>query len=319
MKQISEKLLNIYKCLYFTWVSKDDLNIPIDIYVYYYDELDDINFTNIVIIQNSYNHFEKDYLMFDIKNKVFLNKNSNKTLNISRKDLYYILNYIINNKEYFSKLSTGIIRWDEFMKGCRNNRFHINESKRLYEMSNLATYETGLPVKIWVDTDQTYKLGKHTKRIKFNVNNKWATMRLHDCETIGAENCKSEIINTLKLFVDENKENLSKLADAEISFDYFKEHMVIFNNKGKFIYPELEPYAKYDNILNRDLEIVIDKDTKLFNILDTDEGILYDIWFDKIVNTVYKDKKTNKEYLKGFKNNDVYYLYLDGTFKKLNF
>lgn len=123
----------------------------------------------------------------------------------------------------------------------------------------------------------------------------------------------------IKLFVDENKENLSKLADQKINLDYFRKHMVIFDHNGNFIYPDLENYSYYDDIKKYDdLIIVIDKDTKLFNVLDEYKSILYDIWFDKISNKTYKDRY-NKEYLKGFKNDDVYYLYLNGTYKKLNF
>lgn len=115
-------------------------------------------FPNIVVIQNNYNHFVDDYLMFDLNKEIFLNENDNKPLNISRKDLSYIIRYIIKNKKYFSGLSTGTMYWKEFMDGCRNNNKNINESiYSLNEVVNLLPSETGLSIRIWVDTNQTYK------------------------------------------------------------------------------------------------------------------------------------------------------------------
>lgn len=48
--------------------------------------------------------------------------------------------------------------WKEFMDGCRNNNKNINESiYSLNEVVNLLPSETGLSIRIWVDTNQTYK------------------------------------------------------------------------------------------------------------------------------------------------------------------
>jgi hypothetical protein len=42
--------------------------------------------------------------------------------------------------------------------------------ERLFEMANYYKEDLELPVNIWLDENETYKLGKHGKRIKFQIN-----------------------------------------------------------------------------------------------------------------------------------------------------
>lgn len=42
--------------------------------------------------------------------------------------------------------------------------------ERLFEMANYYAEELDLPVNLWLDEGETYKNGKHGKRIKFQIN-----------------------------------------------------------------------------------------------------------------------------------------------------
>ena len=42
--------------------------------------------------------------------------------------------------------------------------------ERLFEMANYYKEDLELPVNIWLDENETYKFGKHEKRIKFQIN-----------------------------------------------------------------------------------------------------------------------------------------------------
>ena len=42
--------------------------------------------------------------------------------------------------------------------------------ERLFEMANFYKEDLDLPVNVWLDENKTYLLGKHGKRIKFQIN-----------------------------------------------------------------------------------------------------------------------------------------------------
>lgn len=121
IKLISDNRIIKYIHKYFTRISNITLSIPVDIYVYDFNDCDKYLFTGIIGIHNNYNRYIMDYLLYDINNEVFLNKD-NKSLNISRNDLSYILRYVTKNKKYFIGLSNGNISWNNFISGCKNNK-----------------------------------------------------------------------------------------------------------------------------------------------------------------------------------------------------
>lgn len=92
------------------------------------------------------------------------------------------------------------------------------------EMSNKWKAETGLPMNIWIDENKTYIKGKHSKRIKFQLNDsgkmniddsaamdldgtiwpkKLATPHLHDRQ-----------LTQLRNFIHNNRYALEKVADV---------------------------------------------------------------------------------------------------------
>lgn len=79
----------------YTRISPGTFNIPLHIYVDYYENykwLSD-NFPIIILIQNSYNFRIRNYIIYDLTHDIILN--DNKKINISRYDLFKTILYNI--------------------------------------------------------------------------------------------------------------------------------------------------------------------------------------------------------------------------------
>ena len=74
-------------------------------------------------------------------------------------------------------------------------------SALLTEMANKWKSHTGLPMNIWIDERQTYKLGKHSKRIKFQLD---TSTKLHP------DNQASMDLNGIVHNYDEARSELSE-------------------------------------------------------------------------------------------------------------
>ena len=103
------------------------------------------------------------------------------------------------------------------------------EGEVLLEMANKWQEETFLPMIIWIDESQTYKNGRHGKRIKFqldtsdNLNRRvWAEMDffgnvyLKKGTPARAIKLSSDQLAQLRNFVINNKSALEELADTRI-------------------------------------------------------------------------------------------------------
>lgn len=99
-------------------------------------------------------------------------------------------------------------------------------------MANFSKLDTLLPVNIWVDGYQSYKRGKHYKRIKFQLNtanriqkDNFATISLVDASVIDEEkilkqkNCKisKKEIKQVQNFVKNNLFALNWIEDGVIT------------------------------------------------------------------------------------------------------
>lgn len=78
---------------------------------------------------------------------------------------------------------------------------------RLQELANYRKRDTGLPVNVWIDGYQTYKKGKHYKRIKFQIN-KSNIIQKNNFGTISLYNGK--IINKDQIIKNKNFELAEK-------------------------------------------------------------------------------------------------------------
>ena len=106
----------------------------------------------------------------------------------------------------------------------------------LTEMANKWKSHTGLPMNIWIDERQTYKLGKHSKRIKFQLDtsNKLhpenqASMDLHGI-VHNYDYSRSELserdIRDLRTWVLNNRVALDLVADMLVPLDDIFPYMI---------------------------------------------------------------------------------------------
>ena len=100
----------------------------------------------------------------------------------------------------------------------------IDEATLVCEMANKHKSETLLPMNIWIDENQTYIKGRHSKRVKFQLDHgnrinlsRFGTMDLDGnlhCKDIGE--LSQEDINALRNFVLNNKVAFEHVADNDI-------------------------------------------------------------------------------------------------------
>jgi hypothetical protein len=110
----------------------------------------------------------------------------------------------------------------------------------LEEMAGLRKSDAGLPVNIWLDDSKSYTRGHHAKCIKFqgdygnniNPSNLFSMLISKDDPQIPAKQLPrlrlpAKDVEVIKVFVKNNADLLSKLADAEISFLTFTRQMKV--------------------------------------------------------------------------------------------
>lgn len=141
-------------------------------------------------------------------------------------------------------------------------------SRKLYKFQELANYrkrDTDLPVNIWVDESQTYKKGKHYKRIKFQLNKSnqvqkenFASISLIDCKVIDREkvlkqkNCEisEREFRKLENFVQNNQFALLQIEEGIISESEFLKVLV----KGG----DLQPLDVREELVLQTCNVIID-------------------------------------------------------------
>jgi len=110
------------------------------------------------------------------------------------------------------------------------------KSALLTEMANKWKSHTGLPMNIWIDERQTYKLGKHSKRIKFQLDtstklhpDKQASMDLngivHNYDEARSELSERDI-RDLRNWVWNNTIALDLVADMRLPLDDIFPYMI---------------------------------------------------------------------------------------------
>ena len=103
----------------------------------------------------------------------------------------------------------------------------IDESTLVCEMANKNKAQTQLPMNIWIDENQTYIKGHHSKRVKFQLDhgNRINLSRFGTMDLTGNLHCKDigelsqEDVNALRNFVLNNKMALEHVADNDIWLD----------------------------------------------------------------------------------------------------
>lgn len=110
---------------------------------------------------------------------------------------------------------------------------------RLIEMATLRKKDSGLPVNIYIDDSISYKRGKHSKRIKFQTdkgdrpNTRFGFSSMTLDGNVVAKTLPDSIdidaadITQIRNFVLNNAECLSLVADFNLDYDDFKNHLMI--------------------------------------------------------------------------------------------
>lgn len=116
------------------------------------------------------------------------------------------------------------------------------EERNNIELSNKWKKHTGLPMNIWIDETATYKKGKHSKRIKFQLNtseklqpNNLGVMDLDGkLRTELPLKCSlsNKQLDELRNFIENNREALELVADMKISLDDIFSYMIKGGKKG---------------------------------------------------------------------------------------
>lgn len=112
----------------------------------------------------------------------------------------------------------------------------IYEPTDTYEMTPLKKKYTGLPMNIWIDELQKYKIGKHEIYVKFQLDTE---DELKPFKKVGAINLDGEIkeykkscklteleLDALKIFVINNSEAIKKIADCVLLLSDIEKHFI---------------------------------------------------------------------------------------------
>lgn len=106
-------------------------------------------------------------------------------------------------------------------------------------MATLRKKDSGLPVNIYIDDSISYKRGKHSKRIKFQTdkgdrpNTRFGFLSMTLDGNVVAKTLPDSIdidatdIAQIRNFVLNNAECLSLVADFNLDYDDFKNHLMI--------------------------------------------------------------------------------------------
>ena len=118
----------------------------------------------------------------------------------------------------------------------------IDESTLVCEMANKNKAQTKLPMNIWIDENQTYIKGRHSKRVKFQLDHgnrinlsRFGTMDLDGnlhCDDIGE--LSQDDINALRNFVLNNKVALEHVADNDIWLDEIWPNIILGGEPASF-------------------------------------------------------------------------------------
>ena len=118
----------------------------------------------------------------------------------------------------------------------------IDEATLVCEMANKNKAQTQLPMNIWIDENQTYIKGRHSKRVKFQLDhgNRMNLSRFGTMDLDGNLHCKDivefcqEDINALRNFVLNNKVALELVADKDICLDEIWPSIILGGESASF-------------------------------------------------------------------------------------
>ena len=120
----------------------------------------------------------------------------------------------------------------------------IDEATLVCEMANKNKAQTQLPMNIWIDENQTYIKGRHSKRVKFQLNHA-NRINLHAFGTMDLDGnlhpsnldlgeLSQDDIKQLRNFVLNNKYALAHVADNDLWLDEIWPSIILGGEPASF-------------------------------------------------------------------------------------
>lgn len=325
---------------FFYPLSSEISNLPVEIYVDESFAYERFEHPLWIYFQNTYEEGKRNFVPMLVETTSMA---ENYNLELFKEDYYKIQSFVFQLKHLLKLFANEKIKTNDFESAIKeyysykslqeiynflNIKFGLvnqlnetsNNSNMLLEMATLEPEETGLPVKLWVDTAQEYKKGGHGHRIKFQYAPHITKTKDYATFTIPEKEVKNlpkkyyniELINKINNFVSANEKYICDLADMKISLKIFKENLIKIDTNGYPIeitkYSDYKVKQKYDKA---NITVVINKEGKLNCINNITNKLMFD-WFDWINDFRYYSKE-NKWFSTAGKDNFVYIIYNDGT------
>lgn len=189
---------------------------------------------------------------------------------ISLKDYLKALKLVSYNQDTIKEHADIKTGTHDFFTELRKNTAIV-----LNEMPNLPPKETGLPYGIWVDKTGAFKKGGHWMRIKvIKEKGDYAVYTIPDHQWIGDDGMKAWQKHMIEKFVEYNEDDFVKLFLGQITQDKFIERMVVVNDRGEAVNPEV----KNEWFLYKDAgfgyKIVINSFSGQFNYMNKNGDIM---------------------------------------------
>lgn len=149
---------------------------------------------------------------------------------------------------------------------------------------NILPKDSGVPVRIWIDTGQDYLKGGHSYRLKFENNGELIPMLLPSLEIptrfLNSRKIKYEIVKQVRLFAEKNIEILM-LAKDGIDTKTLKDNLKSVNDETIEIIGNDEDNYTVTGLERQGFRLVKHNSNGKFNFIDKGNNLVSDCWFDK--------------------------------------
>lgn len=237
----------------YNFVPKGNMGIPVDMLI------DDGQFYTsrhtplIMFFRNGYMD-ENEWIPVSISiNPQILSRSKIK---IFKSDLYKIRIFAERNKDVLKALADGDMRYIDF----RNSVLNLRESKnQLNEMAILYPYDTGAPLRIWVDNGKTWKSSGHAPRVKIEYpkgekdSRSYVPLKLPDfTEAIPGtlKNLPPRDVKLTLCFLNANKEVLNDITNNGCPTEEIFSRITKIDDNGNVVEQNEEPeYLKVGDLI----------------------------------------------------------------------
>lgn len=301
-------------------IDTKSFNLSVDVFLDESNIAASNNLPEFILFRNSYDSNSRNYMPMTISDNIVLL--SDKKLNIYRRDLYKIHEWMTKYRNFISAISKCELYATDFLEHFSLLSKKINENLNaiskysLVEMAKLYPKDSGLRYQLWLDDDQLYQKGGHSYRIKVEPpldtsrdSKSWNTLT-SDMQWIGksVKRYRPKDRKLIEDFFQKNFKLILNLADKIITIEEFKSKFKKIDDIDED--EELEEDYKFVFHFDDEYDMVIN-DYSQYNVIDVFGNLLSDEWFSYIEYGKYITK-TGETYFKCIGlNSKKYYLYTD--------